>query len=130
MNDLAHGTFHIEIVGNIIHGYPEGAFNPEGVSDYYETILKEAEQFNGWGYFLHTNDNYGMTPEAKAMIPKYIDRLVENSCVAMGLLVTNMVAESIANRLRLEISLPICVSSDCSEIEAFFVKEMHKGNHC
>lgn len=67
-----HGQYKVTLEGSVVHVFPEGGFNEEGIQEMHEHVLLVAPKNKQWALFEHPKDLAGLTPEAlKELIVSY-----------------------------------------------------------
>ena len=81
----AHGDYNLVLKGNIIHVYPTGGFNAEGVEALHRDISDLMPENESWALFEHPKDLAGLTPDAIEMLILYYKKLSQLNCCAVAL---------------------------------------------
>ncbi len=80
-----HGEFTVELIDNVVHVYPKGGFNAQGIQALQQEIVKIAPKSTPWALFEHPIDEAGLTPEAvESIIQSYLS-LERLNCKAIAL---------------------------------------------
>jgi hypothetical protein len=124
MNNEAHGDFQIEVSDNIVFGYPQGSFNEEGIRRYYEDILHKTQHLSRWAYLVQPNKDFALIPQANQIVQVYLQLLIENGCIAIGIRVQSMLTENIAEQLKLAKLVSLKISDNTSILEQFLREQL------
>jgi len=123
MMNKAHGEMEIVLEGNIVHTYPQGAFNGEGIKKFRQKILEKAPRNKPWILFEHPMNEAEITPEALIELEKTFLACEENGCFAIvqeSSLVYGIVVQIYALGL---LNIPSMVSKDRDELLRFIQRK-------
>ena len=124
MGNEAHGDFQIEVIDSIVFGYPQGSFNEEGIRNYYEDILHKTQHLNRWAYLVQPNKDFGLTPQANKIVQIYLQQLINNGCIAIGIRAQSMLTENIAEQLKLAKLVSLKIADNTSTLEQFLKEQL------
>ena len=79
-----HGQYKLYLEGDILHVYPFGGFNVQGIIELHQTIILRAPS-GSWALFEHLIDKAGLTPDAVSEVIRFYRRLQSINCVAAAL---------------------------------------------
>ena len=121
---IEHGSFHIELLDNIIHVYPIGGFNEAGIKAIHDEIRSIAPTDQAWALIEHPKDQAGLTPEAADELCKYYCQLSSFGCKAVGMEVNNFWARTIGELLENKIDIPVYFHEDSDEVKKAVLKHL------
>jgi len=115
---IPHGEYTIEVLGNVVHVFPKGGFNAQGIEKLHEDITSLAPKNQAWVLFEHPNNAAGLTPEAVEQITRSYQRLAKQNCIAVALEISStwqgVFETSIVNKL----DIPVLLNSQPDVLEA------------
>lgn len=112
----SHGKYKIELIGNIVHIYPSGGFNEQGVKQINDNIILIAPRYTAWALLVHPDDSAGLTPEAVNEIVKFFQQLNTVNCVAVALEITSTWQGVLEKSLVGNVSIPVFMDSDLAKL--------------
>ena len=113
----AHGNFKIELKGNVIHVYPVGGFNKEGIDEVHTEVSIVAPNNTAWILFEHPKDLAGLTPEAlDALVESYL-KFQEQNCSAIALEICSTWEGVVRRALKDKLYIPLFLSDDLTYLE-------------
>ena len=112
-----HGTFHLKLIGDIVHMYPKGGFNEQGIKAYHDQLLSIAPTDRAWALIEHPKDQAGLTPEAAEALCKLYCEVSELGCRVIGLEINNFWAQTIQNLIKDRVDIPVYFNEDLVEVE-------------
>ena len=121
---LEHGSFHLEVIGDVIHIYPKGGFNEYGIKKMHEKILSIAPNNRAWTLIEHPKDQAGLTPEAAEELCKNYCKLSKSGCSAIGLEINHFWARTIQKILKDKVDIPVYFHEDLQEVEKAVYKHL------
>lgn len=114
----SHGDYTIQLVGNVVHVFPVGGFNEEGIEEVQEEILKTAPSSENWALLEHPKGLAGLTPEAAEKLISGYQQFSQLNCVAIGLESSPVWQLTIERLARDKLDIPIFSDSDGIKIES------------
>ena len=112
----SHGTYKIELIGNIVHIYPSGGFNEQGVKQLNDKIILIAPRDTTWALLAHPDDSAGLTPEAVNEIVKFFQQLNTVNCVAVAMEVAPTWQGVLEKSFVGNVSIPVFMDSDLAKL--------------
>ena len=128
MNPLSHGNFDLFVENNVVHTFPSGGFNPEGIIEIRQEILKHAKTFDWWILFEHPGNKAGLTPEAVKEIVRSFQHFEQAGCKAIAMEVHPTWGWAMHNSVAKNINIPLCFDEDKTLVEQW-IKSYIRDNH-
>jgi len=119
-----HGDFKIELIDNVVHVYPSGGFNEQGVELLNEEIVSIAPQDQPWAVLEHPKNSAGLTPEALSKIAGFYQKIGELNCVALGFEISSTWKGVLEKAFIDKVDIPICMSNDLEKVELFIHEKL------
>jgi len=113
----AHGDYKIELIDKVVHVYPRGGFNEEGIIAMHKEIAAIAPSNCAWALLEHPKNIAGLTPKAITEIIKGYQQLIAHNCVVIGLEISSAWQDVFEKNVIANVDLPIYLSSDVSALE-------------
>lgn len=121
-----HGEYKIEVMENILHVFPVGGFNAQGIEELHNDVAKKAPKNRAWALFEHPFNHAGLTPEAVDEIINCYQRLSQTNCVAVALEISST-WQGIFEKLILEkVKIPVYLDSRPEILEQKIKEELSK----
>lgn len=112
----AHGDYKIEVIGQIVHVYPIGGFNVQGIQAMHCDIIKAAPRQNGWALFEHPKGEAGLTPDAVHSLIEHYQHLVDMNCCAVALEISSTWRAIFEKLVAEQLTIPILLDGDCQAL--------------
>lgn len=119
-----HGYFDIKLIGDVIHVYPVGGFNTDGIKALHNEIRTIAPTDRDWALIEHPKDGAGLTPEAADELCKNYSQLSKLGCKAIGLEINQFWARAIQRLIANKIDIPVYFHEDIQEVEKSVLKHI------
>ncbi len=119
---VAHGNYRLLIEGRIIHNYPVGGFNAEGIMHLADDIAAAAPPTGHWVLFEHPKSDAGLTPDGVEAIRMMYEILMERGCLAIGMEVGMVFGAVLQRDVFNGLGIPSMVGEDEVAIEAFLTR--------
>ena len=119
---VAQGNFRLLIEGRIIHNYPVGGFNAQGIMHLADDIVAAAPPFGDWVLFEHPKADAALTEDGMQAIRMMYEILTERGCVAIGLELEPELGAQLQKEVLNGLSIPSMVETDEVAIEAFLAR--------
>lgn len=113
----SHGNYKIELISNVVHIYPSGGFNEQGVQQLNEEIVKIAPLKIAWALLAHPQDSAGLTPEAVNEIVKFFNYISTLNCVAVGIEVSSTWQGILEKSIVGNVNIPVYMNNDLLSFE-------------
>ncbi|MFD2167930.1 hypothetical protein ACFSJY_16875 [Thalassotalea euphylliae] len=104
---VAHGDFSVIVEGNIVHTYPVGGFNKEGIESIRAAIVDAIPNTNNWILFEHPKDQAGLTPDAAQAIGESYLEFEKQGCQEIRLEVCSTWRAIITRQLSSKLDIPL-----------------------
>jgi len=111
-----HGDYKIRVSNNIVHVFPVGGFNPEGIEALHKDIVSSAPA-NSWVLFEHPCDTAGLTPEAVDAIVRSYQNLAKINCVAIALEISSTWKYLFEKNIVAQIAIPVYLDNRVDVLE-------------
>tara|TARA_R110000764_G_scaffold19811_4_gene51549 strand:- start:11223 stop:11606 length:384 start_codon:yes stop_codon:yes gene_type:complete len=122
----SHGDYKINLTGNVIHIYPSGSFNQEGVKQLNDKVLLIAPQNSPWALLAHADESAGLTPEAVNEIINFFQQISKENCVVIGIAALptwqGVLEKSIKENA--DITIPVYLDANLSKLDSLIKKIM------
>ena len=112
----SHGDYKVELINDIVHIYPVGGFNAEGILDVRGSVLSIAPTDRPWGLFEHPKDLAGLTPEASDELLKSYQEFSEHNCIAVALEICSTWQGVVERKLSDNLDIPFYLSNDLEQL--------------
>ena len=119
---VAQGNFRLLIEGRIIHNYPVGGFNAQGIMHLADDIVSAAPPSGDWVLFEHPKADAALTEDGMQAIRMMYEILTERGCVAIGLELEPELGAQLQKEVLNGLSIPSMVETDEVAIEAFLAR--------
>ena len=119
---VAQGNFRLLIEGRIIHNYPVGGFNAQGIMHLADDIVAAAPPSGDWVLFEHPKADAALTEDGMQAIRMMYEILTERGCVAIGLELEPELGAQLQKEVLNGLSIPSMVETDEVAIEAFLAR--------
>ncbi|WP_019027758.1 hypothetical protein [Colwellia piezophila] len=113
----SHGDYKIELLNDVVHIFPSGGFNEEGIREVRDKVLLIAPTIKPWGLFEHPKDLAGLTPEAAEELLKSYQMFSNRNCIVVALEVCSTWQGVIDKVINGNIDIPFYQSSNLWELE-------------
>jgi len=118
----AHGEYRIEVIENIVHVFPTGDFNAQGISALHKEISELAPKGKAWALFEHPYNYAGLTPEAIDELIQSYNNLAKINCVVAALEISTPWQHIFESLVLNKVNIPIFLDS-CSDKLALNINE-------
>jgi alkyl hydroperoxide reductase subunit AhpC len=112
----SHGDYEITIIDDVVHVFPTGGFNEQGICDLRERILTIAPKDKSWGLFEHPRDLAGLTPDALEEILKSYQAFIKINCQVIALEANSTWQGVIEKKLKGNLSIPFYLGDNEKEL--------------
>ena len=112
---LEHGEFTIETEGRVVHVYPKGSFNKQGIAKLCEAVLS-VRPAGKWALFEHPRDVAGVTPDAASELAASYKRMSESGCGAVAVEVMKLWHDVIKMACRGVVTIPVYIDDSESPL--------------
>lgn len=123
---LEHGNYRLLVEGRIIHNYPSGGFNSEGIKALTDAILDAAPSVGNWALFEHPKTDAGLTPDGIEAIKMMYEILIERGCVAIALEIGLTFGKVLDSQVLSTLNVPTMVGDNELAIEVFLLKTLEQ----
>lgn len=113
-----HGDYKIELINDVIHVFPIGGFNEEGIQEVRDAILLLAPKNRPWGLFEHPKDLAGLTPEAADELLKTYRYISEMNCKVVALEICSTWQGVLERTLHGNLDIPYYLGNDLEQLQA------------
>jgi len=114
------------VEGRIIHNYPVGGFNAEGIKAVTDAIIDIAPSKGHWALFEHPKKDAGLTPDGLEASQMMYEIFIENGCVAIALEIGCTFGGVLDREVLHDLPVPTMTGQDETNIEAFLQAELNK----
>ena len=112
----SHGNYKIELIENIVHIYPSGGFNEQGVKQLNDKVLLIAPLETPWALVAHPDDSAGLTPEAVNEIVRFLQQISKMNCVVIGMEVLPTWQGVLESSIKGNVSIPIYMDTNMTTL--------------
>lgn len=119
-----HGDYKVELINDVVHVFPLGGFNEEGIQEVREQVLLIAPKDRAWGLFEHPKDLAGLTPEALGELLKSYQYFSDFNCKVVALEVNATWQGVIEKGLKGNLDIPFSLSNDLDQLEVFIKQHL------
>ena len=113
-----HGDYTIQLIGNVVHVFPIGGFNEQGIEELQQAILKAAPKSEKWALLEHPKGMAGLTPEAAEQLISGYLKFSRVNCAAIGLEVSSVWKMTIERVAQDKLMIPLFCDSDGIKVES------------
>ena len=117
-----HGDFRFDVRQSVVHGYPEHAFNKEGIDAYFDALINKVNKPDVWVYCAHPKEDVALNQEALDRVISWHKTLPDFGCKGIAVRASNVFIKMIVEKTTIETSIPYFVSGDEAELEAFLTR--------
>ncbi|GEA11125.1 hypothetical protein [Alteromonas sp. KUL49] len=121
-----HGDYKIKVSGNIVHTFPVGGFNSEGIEELHKDILAKAPK-NSWVLFEHPFNTAGLTPEAVDEIVRSYQCFETNRCLAIALELSSTWQRLFETSIVEHLNIPVYLGSSGESLEHKLVEKLSEN---
>lgn len=121
-DETPHGEFTIEKTGRVIHTYPEGGFNAQGIKRVHEAILKASENEPVWILYEHPLGKAGVTPDAVDELVRSYLKFSKLGCIGIAMEVETIWGQAISNKLGDNFPLPHFFSPEKDNVDRWLLE--------
>lgn len=107
----AHGYFDVERIDSIVHAYPRGGFNAQGIIALRTEVISQAPQ-TPWILFEHPKELAGLTPDAVDALKESYLIFSTLKCCAIALEISTTWKNVIDKQITQDLSIPIFMGKD------------------
>ena len=112
----SHGNYKIELCENIVHIYPSGGFNEQGVKQLNDEVLLIAPDEAPWALMAHPDDSAGLTPEAVNEIVSFFQLISKKNCVVIGMEVLPTWQGVLENSIKGNVNIPVYMDVNMTKL--------------
>ena len=120
----AHGNYKIELIKNIVHVFPSGGFNEQGVIQLHKEIASIAPHNMAWALLEHPKNVAGLTPEAVQELIKSYQNLSKLNCVVAGLEVSSTWQGVFEKSIVGKVNIPVYLNNDLAKLEQLIKQKL------
>ena len=119
-----HGNYKVELRHDIVHVFPVGGFNEDGIRDVREQVLLIAPKNRPWGLFEHPKDLAGLTPEASEELLKSYQIFSKLNCIVIALEICSTWQGVIEKVLTNNLDIPVYLNNDLGQLDALMKQHL------
>ncbi|RTR39493.1 hypothetical protein EKG38_06705 [Shewanella canadensis] len=119
-----HGEYKIELMNNIVHVFPSGGFNEQGIIQLHKKIASIAPHDKPWALLEHPKNIAGLTPEAVEELINSYQNLGKLNCVAAGLEVSSTWRRVFETLIVGKVDIPVYLNSDSEKLEQLIKQKL------
>lgn len=112
----SHGNYRIELTENIVHIYPSGGFNEQGVKQLNDKVLLIAPDENPWALMAHPDESAGLTPDAVEEIVSFLQKISKKNCVVIGMQVLPTWQGVLEKALKGNVNIPVYLDASMEKL--------------
>jgi len=112
-----HGKYKIELIGNVVHVFPTGGFNEQGIRQMHKEIASIAPKIKPWALLEHPKDIAGLTPEAIEELVSCYKSLSSINCVVAALQISGAWQGVFETRIVDKVNIPVYLDCDLALLE-------------
>lgn len=120
-----HGNYRLLVEGAMIHNYPSGGFNAEGIKALADEILAAAPKGQAWVLFEHPKLDAGLTPDGIEAIKMMYDILIDHGCMAIALEIGQTFGNVLERDVLSDLKVPSMTGSDEAKLESFLLDQLN-----
>ena len=106
----AHGEFQVKLIKQVVHTYPEGGFNKEGIKAVHHAILESVQNTAKWALFEHPKDEAGITPDAVEEMLFFYHRIEHQGCQFICVDLNHLSAVMFKNMVQKHLTIPTLIN--------------------
>jgi hypothetical protein len=107
---FAHGEYTIEVKDQVVHTYPSGAFNQEGLEKIHSSILENRPEHENWGLYEHPDDSSGLTPEAIEELLHFYQSLESEQCQFICMQMSMLASKMFEVMIDQKVTIPVYIN--------------------
>ncbi len=119
-----HGDCKVELINDVVHIFPIGGFNEEGIRDIRDRILSIAPIDKPWGLFEHPKDLAGVTPEAAEELLQTYLTISKFNCKVVALEVCSTWQGVLEKTLDGNLDIPYYFSNELEELNTLIQEHL------
>lgn len=114
------GSFgEVYIESQVVHTYPAAEFDAQALNSAATEIHDLVKPLNDWVLYEHVNTCASVTTTGLQQLLHYYENLSSHGCIGIGVHINSIYGDIVKNRLTEAIEIPILISQDPSEVNAF-----------
>ena len=111
-----HGEYTISVDNNIVHVYPVGGFNAQGIIDLRKSIYSAAPKHQPWILFEHPLNLAGLTPDAIESIILSYQSFSKINCLAIALEVSTTWHSVFRSEIVGHVDIPVLLGDNLADL--------------
>ena len=111
------GEVHVE--NKVVHTYPASEFDGQALNSAVTDIHDLVKPLDNWVLYEHVNHCASLTTTGLKQLLHYYENISSHGCIGIGVHIDSIYREIVTSRLTEAIEIPILISQDPSEINAF-----------
>lgn len=119
-----HGEYKIELIANIVHVFPTGGFNEQGIKKLHKEIASIRPLNKQWVLFEHPREISGLTPESIEELISCYQLLSELNCAFVVLEISPTWQAVFENSIIGKVNIPVYLSDDLMQLEQIIQHEL------
>ncbi len=119
-----HGDYKIEVIDNVVHVYPTGGFNEQGIKLMHEDIASIAPLNKRWALFEHPKNIAGLTPESIEELVRCYQHLSKLNCVVAALEISSAWQGVFEKSVIGKVSVPVYLNRDIAKLEQLIKQKL------
>ena len=119
-----HGDYKVELINDVVHVFPLGGFNEEGILKVREQILLVIPTKRPWALFEHPRELAGLTPEAADELLKTYLHISKLNCKVVAVEACSTWQGVIEKTLHGNLDIPYYLSDDLEQLEKLVKKHL------
>ncbi|MDC0602545.1 hypothetical protein OAP14_05890 [Aliiglaciecola sp.] len=108
----AHGEYEIKKDGFIVHVYPAGAFNYEGIIELKSEVLNIVSTEKKWVLFGHHTNQAFVIPEALDALIDAFNEYALHGCIAIFQEASTVRADTLEKLVKPSVNIPFEINDD------------------
>ena len=111
-----HGYFDVERKNSVVHAYPRGGFNAQGIIALRTEVISQAPT-TPWLLFEHPKEFAGLTPDAVEALKESYLIFSSLRCCAIALEFSTTWKSLIDKEITKDVNIPIFMGKDSEELQ-------------
>ncbi len=110
---------NIELIGNILHTYPQGDFDLIALKEHADRVIAMTETLDRWVLFEHTMGDAGLSTSSMTYLFDMYKSFSEHGCQGVAIGGESLFVDIIPNYVADDFSVPLKISHCDEELQGF-----------
>ncbi|MBT1062120.1 hypothetical protein KJY73_00990 [Bowmanella sp. Y26] len=116
---LEHGTFTLSLKGRVLHTFPTGSFNRQGLVKYRQAVLAAVVGKSNWVLYEHAGNGTALTNDAlPELIATYCQAQLAG-CIGIACEVGPLFKDLINSAAKGKVHIPLLLSEHSTDLDDF-----------